>query len=292
MTEGGVPVRLLTLNALFKGDVRPRLRALGGLLDEAGHDIVCLQEVMYRRNAHLVHRLTTHLPHRAWSGSVFLKGGLVLLSRWPIRRYEFAPYPMLRPVRGELLMRKGAQVAVVDTPTGGLAVVNTHLSANRDDDWSPDNRYTRIGQAELRRLAEALSTLDSELPVVVVGDFNLPRESAVLTAFAGTAGLRDVLAGDTSPTYRPTPSWPHPPALDHVLVRSAAGQELTARARLVFQDAVTLADGRSVYLSDHYGIETDLLLTPTSPVTEYTDPTEANRRSGRAGQFPGAGRGR
>ena len=38
-------------------------------------------------------------------------------------------------------MRKGAQFAVVDAPGGPIAVVNTHLSANRADDWSPGNRF-------------------------------------------------------------------------------------------------------------------------------------------------------
>jgi hypothetical protein len=33
-----------------------------------------------------------------------------------------------------------------------------------------------------------------------------------------------------------------------------------AGARLVFQDAVPLGGGRSGYLSDHYGVETDLEL--------------------------------
>ncbi|HEY2674490.1 MAG TPA: hypothetical protein VGJ07_29500, partial [Rugosimonospora sp.] len=66
------------------------------------------------------------------------------------------------------------------------------------------------------------------------------------------------LAGNTEPTYRPTPSFPSPPAFDHVFVRSAPGAELAARSRLVFRDAVAMPDGRSMYLSDHYGIETDL----------------------------------
>jgi endonuclease/exonuclease/phosphatase family metal-dependent hydrolase len=251
---------MLTLNALFKGDVRARLRALGAILDEAAYDVVCLQEVMYRDNAHLLHRVARSYPHRACSGTVLLKGGLVILSRWPIARCRFTRYPMTRPVRPELLMRKGAQVATVEVAGGRLAVVNTHLSANRDDDWSPENRYTRVERAELTHLAGLLSAIDPALPLVAVGDFNLPRDSSVLAEFRAAAGLRDALAGNTEPTYRPTAEFPSPPAFDHVLVRSAPGRELTARARLVLQDAVALADGRSVYLSDHYGIEAELTL--------------------------------
>ena len=251
-------VRFLTLNTLFKGDVRPRLRALGAILERSGYDFVCLQEVMYRRNARLLRRAAPSYRHHAYAGAFALKGGLVLLSRLPIVRCRSIRYPMAAPVRPELLMRKGAQVASVATAAGELVVVNTHLSANRDDDWSPANRYTRIERAELDHLAGLLATLDPAAPVVVAGDLNVPRDSAVLTGFLAAAGLRDVLAGDTRPTYRPTPRFPSPPAFDHVLLRAGRGDALTASARLVFQDAVTLADGRWAYLSDHYGVETTL----------------------------------
>jgi endonuclease/exonuclease/phosphatase family metal-dependent hydrolase len=245
-------VRLLTFNALMRGDVRPRLRALGAVLAQSDHDLVCLQEVLLRGHATLLRRLAGQYGHHAWSGAVLLRGGLVLLSRWPIRTARFVQYPRTGPGRPEYLMRKGAQLAVVETPGGPLSVVNTHLSANRDGDWSAANRYTHVARAELRHLAGAL---DQALPTVAAGDFNLPRDSAALTGFLATTGLSDVPAGDTQPTYRPTPRWPNPPALDHVLVRSAPERALSAQARVVLRDRVTLAGARQGYLSDHYGVE-------------------------------------
>jgi endonuclease/exonuclease/phosphatase family metal-dependent hydrolase len=253
-------IRLLTLNALMRGHVRARLRALGGILEGSDYDIVCLQEILHLGSARLLHRLAPRYGHRFAGGFPLLKGGLMLLSRWPLGHRGFARYPVGGPPRRELLMRKGAQVAVVETPAGAVAVVNTHLSANRDGDWSPDNRYTRIARGEMETLAGVVAAIDPALPVVVAGDFNVPRNSSTFTAFTAAAGLRDVLSGDASPTYRPTTRFPAPPALDQVLIRSAPDRTLTARARLVFQDAVTLPDGREAYLSDHYGIEADLTL--------------------------------
>lgn len=253
-------IRLLTLNALMRGDVRPRLRVLGRILAESGYDIVCLQEILHRGGVRLLHRLTPGYAHRFATGFPLLKGGVLLLSRWPIVRRGFTRYPAGGPPRAELLMRKGAQVAVVEAPGGELAVVNTHLSANRDGDWSPGNRYTRIARAELETLAGLVAAIDPALPVVVAGDFNVPRDSSTFTAFAGAAGLRDALSGDPAPTYRPTARFPAPPALDQVLVRSTPDRPVTARARLVFQDPVRLPDGRTAYLSDHYGIEADLTI--------------------------------
>jgi endonuclease/exonuclease/phosphatase family metal-dependent hydrolase len=253
-------MRLLTLNTLFKGDVRPRLRAVAAWLERSAYDVVCLQEVMARANARLLAELAPSYEHVRYTGGPMLKGGLVLLSRRPVLHHEFVRYPLTRPVRPELLMRKGAQVALLDTPGGRLAVVNTHLSANRDGDWSPGNRYSAVARAELDRLAAVLAGLGAAQPLVVTGDFNLPRDCAALADFRAAAGLGDAMAGDPRPTYRPTPGWPAPPAFDHVLVRSGGGRELTARGRLVLQDdMITLRDGREVYLSDHYGVEADLL---------------------------------
>ena len=250
-----IELRLLTFNALMKGDVRPRLRALGAALGQSGHDVVCLQEVVFRRHAGLLSRVAGRFGHHAWSGGVVLEGGLVLLSRWPVRTARFTRYPRVGPARAEYLMRKGAQVVVLETPQGPLAVANTHLSANRDADWSPENRYTRVARAELGHLADELATVDPALPVVAVGDLNVPRDSVALAEFLAATGLTDVLAGDTEPTFRPTPGWPAPPAFDHVLVRAAPGRAVSAQGRLVFREPVSLPGGTQGYLSDHYGVE-------------------------------------
>jgi hypothetical protein len=81
-----------------------------------------------------------------------------------------------------------------------------------------------------------------------------------LAEFLATTGLTDVLAGDTEPTYRPTPGWPAPPAFDHVLIRPGTGRTLSGRAQIVLREPVTLPGGRQAYLSDHYGVEALLTL--------------------------------
>lgn len=241
-------VRLLTFNVLFKGDVRPRLRALARALGE--YDVVLLQELMVRRDVGLVAGAFAH--HRC-QGRPLVRGGLAVLSRWPVERCAFTRFPYAGPARTEWLMRKGAQTAVVRTPEGALTVVNTHLSANRDDDWSAGNRWEAVQRAELARLTEAVAGTTG--PLVLAGDLNLPREAPLLREFAEANGLADLRGGESGPTYRPTPSWPSPPALDHVLARGLTA----ARTRLVFRDAVALPDGRDVFLSDHYGIAADLV---------------------------------
>ncbi|MFC4072287.1 endonuclease/exonuclease/phosphatase family protein, partial [Actinoplanes subglobosus] len=164
-------MRLLTFNTLFRGDVRPRLRVLGRRLERGGHDVVCLQEVMWRRDARLLRALAPGLRYHAYTGSALLRGGLVVLSRWPIVAREFSRYPRTGPARPEFLMRKGAQILTVATGDGEIAVVNTHLSARLDD------RFTAVLRSEFDHLAARLATTDPATPLVVAGDLNVSRTS-------------------------------------------------------------------------------------------------------------------
>lgn len=80
-------------------------------------------------------------------------------------------------------------------------------------------------------------------------------------SFSPGPGLRDVLAGDGRPTYRPTQRFPNPLALDHVLVRHAPLQQISVEAELVFQERMSLPGGRAGYLSDHFGIVASIQLS-------------------------------
>jgi endonuclease/exonuclease/phosphatase family metal-dependent hydrolase len=249
-------IRVLTFNTLFRGRARERIEALAGVLDDSDHDIVCLQEVISPFILARLRRLTPSYPHLARAREFpLVRGGLVTLSRWPIVRTHYEPFALARPARPEWLLNKGALFTRIQLPSGHLTVVNTHLSANMDMDWSPSNVYTKVEQAELGRLATAIKRIDETEPLVAMGDFNVPRDSPYFAAFASAAGLRDGLAGSTEPTYRPECA--DIGAIDQLLHRPG----LAAEARVVFKDEVRLPDGDRTHLSDHYGIAATLHLT-------------------------------
>jgi endonuclease/exonuclease/phosphatase family metal-dependent hydrolase len=252
-------IRILTFNTLFRGHARARLRALGEILERSEYDVVCLQEVMSPLNLALLRNIMKSYGQVAHATRFpLVGGGLVILSRWPIVERRFEPFRFGGPARAEWLMRKGVLVARIQSAGRPLTVVNTHLSANMADDWSPANAYARVQAAELTRLAFAVARTGPEDPLVVMGDFNVPRDSWLFDDFVSATGLRDVLAGATEPTYRPTPEYSDTKAIDQMLVRMPASREPTADARLVFREAVRLADGRTAFLSDHYGIAAEI----------------------------------
>ncbi|WP_329560942.1 endonuclease/exonuclease/phosphatase family protein [Kitasatospora sp. NBC_01266] len=257
-------VRLLTFNTLFRGSARARLRALGAVLERSEYDIVCLQEVMSTRNLGALREVATSYRQVGYA-PVFpmIRGGLVTLSRLPLTGRQFSLFRPARPVRREWVILKGALLTHHQVGDLRLTVVNTHLSANRDDDWSPQNRYTRVEAAELRQLGRVVRAAGPGTPLVVAGDFNVPRDSSTYGEFVRASGLRDALAGDREPTFRPTPRWPEPPAIDQVLFSVPPALAVEARAELVLRERVRLADGRMEYLSDHVGIGVELRIRPT-----------------------------
>lgn len=248
-------VRVLTFNTLFRGRARARISALAEIVDRADYDVVCLQEVISPRVLARLRDGTPSYPHCAYAHAFpLVRGGLVTLSRRPITRSHFMTFTRLRPARPEWLLGKGALFTRVRLPDGRLTVVNTHLSANLDLDWSPSNGYAKVEESELRELAAAIGRISGTEPMAVMGDFNVPRESPFLRGFSDATGLANALAGDTEPTFRPEIAEFEP--IDQLLVRPG----IEATARLVFKDDVRLADGRAAHLSDHYGIDATLTI--------------------------------
>ena len=163
--------------------------------------------------------------------------------------------------RVDWFLRKGLLITRFEIASQPVTVVNTHLTANSDGDWSRTNRYSAALRAELHQLAEVLSTVDGNVPMLVMGDFNVPRDSWLLDEFLEMTGLDDVMAGDTRPTYRPTPRLRTTQAIDHLLVRPSPSHRVVAHPKLAFEEPISLPDNRSVHLSDHYGIESQIELT-------------------------------
>src|SRR4051794_1437222 len=135
--------------------------------------------------------------------------GIALLSRHPVSAWDVVRLPALpvpvpmwfRSDRRLALARDEPRVAVrarVETPRGGLTVVNTHLSFLPG--W---------GGRQLRGLLRAIG---ETAPLVLMGDLNM----ALPTATART-GMTPLAVADTFPADAPTRQ------LDHVLARGLDG---------------------------------------------------------------------
>ncbi|HEY8760857.1 MAG TPA: endonuclease/exonuclease/phosphatase family protein [Candidatus Dormibacteraeota bacterium] len=264
-------IRVLTLNCLFHGQVRARLPAIGSLLEKGQFDLVCLQEVAFQRHARLLASLMpSYRPpvYRSWALGVM--GGLVTFARAEVKR---SGYEMFRR-RGDWgtlgaadrLGRKGFLTTWFEVAGEPLLLVNTHLLANYDEDWSPSNRYAVQQLDELNQLGDALGNLEKDALLLVAGDFNVPADHPMLAEFMSRTGLRNAAATPAA-TYRSLNPEVSGQQIDHVFFRHPPGASVSTTTKLHFEEKVALADGRTMYASDHFGVEAGIDLLPASALS-------------------------
>lgn len=239
-----------------------RLLTLADALNQSAADIVCLQEVQAHVYRRLLLRACHTFPFAAAERFIHApKGGLLTLSRLPIAGFDYALYRdrgnMHTPALADWILHKGVLISMLEAQGQKIVMLNTHLSANYRGDWQAENRYVREERGQLQQLAEIVRAQDADAIVLVAGDFNVPRGSALFQDFLQASGLIDPLAGDTRPTYRRMPGLPARFAvpIDFALVRAPhlPGLRLTCDFR--FEDQVPLPGGSQSYLSDHVGLE-------------------------------------
>lgn len=243
--------------------LRRRLSALGTALGQLDADVACLQEVGQWRHLPLLRQDEERWPHALAIHHPYApKGGLVVLSRLPVS--DPAYYPFVE--RGRVVSLhaterhqvKGVLRTTITVGGSSIVVLNTHLAANYSAQWSYTNPYAKVERAQLRELAAFVAAVPTNTPVIVAGDFNVPRGSWLYHEFCAAANLVDPLRDATTPTYRPLPGMPTraAQALDHILVRVPASVSLSLDSELCFEEPVLLGRGGAPgYLSDHLGVK-------------------------------------
>lgn len=254
-------LRILTLNTLFRDGASRRLAATAPLIAARRPSVVCLQEVLLRRNVAAVAAvLPTHRAAMRRVGPSPL-GGLVTLTDRPIAGWSYEVFRRrggwLTPGWPDRLFRKGFLATSFTLDATPVTVVNTHLLANYDEDWSAGNRFVLDQQDELAQLASFANRVDAMALLVVAGDLNVPAGHPMLEAFLGATGLRSAFGGAPPATTR----GPVPMTIDHVLVRPPDGAGLELRAGTVLETKVRLPGGGEAFPSDHLAVEADIEVT-------------------------------
>jgi endonuclease/exonuclease/phosphatase family metal-dependent hydrolase len=244
-----------------------RYGAIGAALDAGDADVACFQEVFTWWHLRLLTRQLRSFRHVSFRPSaVGPAGGLVTFSRLPVSGTAYhgfgippATPGISRAVRLEARL-KGALVTRLAHP--GLCVISTHLAANRDGDWSRENRFYPLHRAQLAVLARVVR--GAAAPTVVCGDFNVDRDSLLFGEFVTEAGLADAFNGSCPATFRaeylPPGNTPH--CIDFILTTDGVSAEA---ATVVFAHKQPLPGGPG-YVSDHVGLRASLVLAPAPDV--------------------------
>jgi endonuclease/exonuclease/phosphatase family metal-dependent hydrolase len=256
-------LRVLTLNVCGFPSQNPAFPSLAVRaarfcqhLESSDVDIVNLQELFSRRHLDTIRPLLPSFPHVVWRRGLAGRpaGGLATFARRPLRLVGYHSYagivprtsgPRFRAWRG--LWSAMAGVLITEVPELGLVLANTHLTANKDGDWSAGNRYHGFQRAQLNRLHSVLRRLPGARPAVVTGDFNIASDSPLYPAIVDNGQWHDPFADSDPSTFQaaflPSDSPPH--RIDFLLTRGTCADD----PRVVFADP---EDG--IYLSDHVAL--------------------------------------
>jgi hypothetical protein len=186
----------------------------------------------------------------------------------------------------------------------GTVVANTHLTANKDGDWSAGNRYHAFQRRQVEMVHAALRRArraDTEL-MVVTGDFNIASGASLYPLIVDGGAWRDPFATIDPVTFHPEflPAGCTGNRIDYALVLGDEARFPVIDSRLLFAEPVVLTDGSRMYLSDHVALTVRLGLgcVPTLvdvatarlsslPVAVYPLIGQSRERSLRAGGHVG-----
>jgi endonuclease/exonuclease/phosphatase family metal-dependent hydrolase len=284
-----VSLRILTLNVWglpwpVGWKVPERVAAIGDAFPGLAPDVAAFQEAWTAdacialaeagRRAGLVHAF----PEPRGPG----RGGLLLLSRYPLRDARFVPYALNgfpeRIDHADYWGGKGFIACEIATADGAIAVAATHLHARyaaRELDPYLGHRMAQVVQ-----LSAALRS--RSLPLLAVGDFNFEERFEENAVLLGLTGLADVAVAldRREESVRWAGSVARPPGrgaarIDYAFFRSGSETSLRPLAIERVLDRLIEIEGRPANFSDHAGLLFELEIEPGGATLPAVDPDAA-----------------
>jgi len=271
-------LRVLTFNCwgvpVFSRDRGARMRAIGQALAGLDVDVVGLQEVFTKKDRQVVSQGAERagLVHTHYFSSGVMGSGLLTLSRYPIEDAGFLRFRLngrpLDPIRVDYYAGKGIGRVRLRTPAGPVDVYNAHLIAPYLE-FGPDRFYAhRLAQA--LEAGRYMQTESGQVPALLTCDLNCLPDSLAYRTLIAVAGLVETYraANPDHATITVADKIPyarlHPPErLDYIFARSGAqGSFTVARSDLALTAAPEPNPDRIPGFSDHYGVRSELELTP------------------------------
>jgi endonuclease/exonuclease/phosphatase family metal-dependent hydrolase len=187
-------------------------------------------------------------------------------SRLPLGAVSYRSFRGARPSAGSLRFRAKRAIqsllqGVLATEVAGsdslrAVIANTHLTANKDGDWSADNRYHAFQRTQLGMVHTVLGKARTTELTIVTGDFNIASDSPLYPLIVDGGAWHDPFAATDPVTYHldflPPGSTAH--RIDYLLVSGDPATFPVTGAEPLFTGPVARPDGRARYLSDHVAL--------------------------------------
>jgi len=278
-------LRVVSLNVwalpILAKDTPARMTAIVRRLAELDADIVGLQEVWQEESQERIiaaARTASDLQHHHYFKAGIRESGLLVLSRFPIRKVAFHRFRLTgRPERlvdAEYFAGKGIGYAQVQTPVGEVDVYNTHLIALLTTDEQDPYRAHRTAAAyEAVKFVAGQS--GGRTPVLLLGDLNMSPDQLGYKIVSCIGRFRDshVSANPGNPGHTRSGLNPYTPnedseRIDYIFTKDGATLGVRAVDSQVIMDEPppVVGDTALPAYSDHYGVLSEIeLVAATSP---------------------------
>lgn len=279
-------LKLLTFNAALQdirilgrsfyrpvNQVKKRSSLLPSALIDLDSDIVFLQEVFHRDLQDKLYKpLARTYPYVTGFSNKGIKtrlgNELIILSRYPLHTTNLVRFDSA--TKEELYFTsKGFYHAIVQHPVfGEINIINYHMTAGGKNTHPEDKAMEIIRQQQIDQLLKYTSNLNK---LIIAGDLNAgPHTSITNYSSILDSGLIDICQNNNS-LYSWDPDNPlvadgnenhlPPQCIDHIFMdRALFGEFSQINSKLVLNEKIFRQKGKSLPLSDHYGIMAECII--------------------------------
>jgi endonuclease/exonuclease/phosphatase family metal-dependent hydrolase len=241
-----------------------RYKSIAKYFNNSPVDVINFQEVFTYYHLFLLKRLLSGYFFCTYQNSLLgPKGGLVTFSRLALEKTQYITYnrhfvPYLGKSYIEIFTMRGA--LVTDIKEINVSLVNTHLTAVLDHDWSKTGKYFSELSSEIDQFHQLVHNRTSSGLVVASGDFNIAKATDLYLKLIDYPTVYDPFKKDEIPTRHQefAAVGKKTNHIDYVFIFDSKRQhKLLANERL-FDDKVMLDNQQMGYVSDHVGLQVSL----------------------------------
>lgn len=243
-------------------DLVLRYRAIADHFNTSSVEVLQFQEVFtYFHLTVFKHFLRTY-PYSQYHPTYFgPKGGLVTFSRIPLGEREYVTFSKKYMPFGlsmlELLVQKGMLITRLKNLP--VSLVNTHLTAAINQDWSKESKYSRKLYSEVSQFQKVLKGL-SERVVIASGDFNIAKASKLYRRMFNLRLLYNPFENDNLPTRHQVfvSAGRKPNCIDYILIYGNKNRYVVNSRERIFTNKTNLGGSKIGYATDHIGLQISL----------------------------------
>jgi endonuclease/exonuclease/phosphatase family metal-dependent hydrolase len=197
----------------------------------------------------------TNYPYCLFEPFIFgPKGGLVTFSKIPVQKSALVSYPNPKIFK-KIFLGKG--VLINKIKDSAIYILNTHLTSNRDNDWSKTNRFYSVHISQIEKLKKAIENIKSFNFLIISGDFNISKNSDLYKKITDGMQIKDVFRKYNSPTFHQEfmSKSEKSNRIDYILIKTKKRWSSTKKSHLFTKVQIAKKINKG-FSSDHIGLQT------------------------------------